>query len=67
MSMTCNASYRKTEQKIYINKFIEEHNHDFTLHHEEFAPSLRRLSQDVLDEIKFMTQKCEYNARQQRR
>ncbi|CAG8691879.1 35231_t:CDS:2 [Racocetra persica] len=35
-----NASYRKTEQKIYINKLIEEHNHSLTPHCEEFAPSL---------------------------
>ncbi|CAG8844377.1 41665_t:CDS:2, partial [Gigaspora margarita] len=47
----CNAGYRKTEQKVYINKFIKKHNHDLTPHHE----------------IKFITQKCEYNARQQKR
>ncbi|CAG8682435.1 22819_t:CDS:2, partial [Racocetra persica] len=56
----------KTEQKIYINKLIEEHNHSLTPYREEFAPSLQRLSQNILDEIKFMIQKCEYNARQQR-
>ncbi|CAG8850243.1 29112_t:CDS:2, partial [Racocetra persica] len=44
-----------------------EHNHSLIPHCEEFVSSLRRLSQDILDEIKFMTQKCEYNARQQRR
>ncbi|CAG8465672.1 34467_t:CDS:2, partial [Racocetra persica] len=65
-SWRCNASFRKTEGKVYINKLVEKHNHNLIPHHEEFAPSLRQLPQDVLNEIKFMTQKCEYGARQQR-
>ncbi|CAG8844311.1 17813_t:CDS:1, partial [Racocetra persica] len=62
----CNASFRKTERKVYINKLVEKHNHNLIPHHEEFALSLRQLPQDVLNKIKFMTQKCEYGARQQR-
>ncbi|CAG8726356.1 25306_t:CDS:2 [Gigaspora margarita] len=57
-----NVGFRKDINSIVVNKFIEIHNHSLAPYREEFAPSLRTLSQDVLNEIKFLTQ--EYSLEQ---
>ncbi|CAG8769188.1 666_t:CDS:2, partial [Racocetra persica] len=62
-----NAEYRKNEGAIFINKLVDEHNHSLAPYRKEFAPSLRSLSQEVLDEIKFLTQECGLGAKAQRR
>ncbi|CAG8779512.1 17762_t:CDS:2, partial [Dentiscutata erythropus] len=50
---------------IVINKLVEAYNHPLALHRKEFAPSLHMLSQEVLDEIKFLTQECGFGTKAQ--
>ncbi|CAG8752781.1 17240_t:CDS:2, partial [Gigaspora rosea] len=59
-----NAGYRKNDG-IVITKLIEEHNHLLASYRKEFAPSLHLLSQEVLDDIKFLTQECGLGANAQ--
>ncbi|CAG8651686.1 14865_t:CDS:2 [Gigaspora margarita] len=56
-----NASYCKSKNAIIINKLVKEYNHSLAPYRKEFALSLRSISQEVLDTIKFLTQ--EYNLR----
>ncbi|CAG8565034.1 3469_t:CDS:2 [Cetraspora pellucida] len=60
-----NAGCRKNVDAIIINKLIENHNHSLTPHRKEFASSLRSLSQEVLDDIKFLTQECNLGTKAQ--
>ncbi|CAG8848810.1 882_t:CDS:2, partial [Gigaspora margarita] len=60
-----NAGCRKNVGTIFINKLINEHNHSLAPYRKEFAPSLHSLSQEVLDEIKFLTQECSLGAKAQ--
>ncbi|CAG8836443.1 23768_t:CDS:2, partial [Gigaspora margarita] len=53
-----NASYYKSKNAIIINKLVEEHNYSLVPYRKEFALSLRSISQEVLDTIKFLTQEC---------
>jgi len=59
-----NASYRKRANLVYINKFIEEHNHPLSDSEllQQFAPSLRKITTDVKEEIKFFVQECHLGA-----
>ena len=55
-----NASYRKRENLVFVNKFISEHNH--TLQNDtvlqEFSPLLYRIPDDIMEKIQFYVQKC---------
>ncbi|CAG8499715.1 10935_t:CDS:2 [Gigaspora rosea] len=62
-----NVWFRKDINSIVVNKLVETHNHTLVPYREEFAPSLRTLSQEVLDKIKFLTQECNLGAKAQRR
>ncbi|CAG8577830.1 12513_t:CDS:2, partial [Gigaspora rosea] len=62
-----NAGYRKSENAIIINKLVEKHNHSLAPHRKEFALSLRSISQEVLDTIKFLTQECNLGVKAQHR
>ncbi|PKY60844.1 hypothetical protein RhiirA4_485019 [Rhizophagus irregularis] len=59
-----NTSYQKYPNLVFINKFVEEHNH--TLNSQEllhqFAPSLRKIPVDVKEEIHFLVQDCQLGA-----
>ncbi|CAG8704427.1 23216_t:CDS:2, partial [Racocetra persica] len=56
-----NTGYQKNDG-IVINKLVETYNHTLASYRKEFAPSLRSLSQEVLDNIKFFTQKYSFGA-----
>ncbi|CAG8804462.1 16619_t:CDS:2, partial [Gigaspora rosea] len=58
--------YRKNDG-IAINKLIEEHNYLLAPYCKEFALSLHSLLQEVLDDIKFLTQECSLGANAQHR
>ncbi|CAG8849863.1 37652_t:CDS:1, partial [Gigaspora margarita] len=57
----------KDINSIVVNKFIKNLNYAFVLYKEEFVSSLQTLSQDVLNEIKFLTQKYSLGAKVQYR
>ncbi|CAG8837665.1 43703_t:CDS:2, partial [Gigaspora margarita] len=57
--------HRKDSDSIIINKLVENHNYSLALYQKEFAPSLRALLQEVLDEIKFLTQEYGLGAKVQ--
>ncbi|CAG8640818.1 22693_t:CDS:2, partial [Gigaspora margarita] len=60
-----NIGFRKDINSIVVNKYIKNYNHSLTPYRKEFTPSLRTLLQDVLNEIKFSTQKCSLGAKAQ--
>ncbi|RIB27240.1 hypothetical protein C2G38_2161154 [Gigaspora rosea] len=60
-----NVGYQKISSEIVINKLVNNHNHSLALYRKEFAPSLRSFSQEVLDDIKFLTQECKLGTKAQ--
>ncbi|CAG8792699.1 18267_t:CDS:2, partial [Gigaspora margarita] len=52
------VGFKKNIGAIFINKLIDEYNHSLALYQKEFALNLYSLLQEVLDEIKFLTQEC---------
>ncbi|CAG8763319.1 20729_t:CDS:1, partial [Racocetra persica] len=59
-----NASYCKSENLVFVNKFVNEHNHPLQNQDplQEFSPALRRISDDIMNEIKFYVQECQLEA-----
>lgn len=59
-----NASYRKKSNLVFINKFIEEHNHTLNSCEllQQFAPSLRKIPINIREEIQFYVQDCHLGA-----
>lgn len=54
-----NASYRKRLNLVFVNKFVDEHNHalnDCKLL--QLSPSLQKIPTHIRDEIRFYVQEC---------
>ena len=59
-----NAAYRKHSNLVFINKFVNEHNHPLQnmTALQEFSPALRRIPDNIMEEIRFYVQECHLGA-----
>ncbi|CAG8788748.1 3323_t:CDS:2, partial [Gigaspora rosea] len=59
-----NAAYRKRLNLVFVNKFIEKHNHELSdsKMHQQFLPHLRKIPTNIKDEIQFYVQECHFGA-----
>ncbi|CAI2188346.1 7022_t:CDS:10 [Funneliformis geosporum] len=59
-----NAAYRKRSNLVFINKFVDEHNHALqsTIALQEFSPISRKIPDDIMKEIQFYVQECHLDA-----
>ncbi|RGB38045.1 hypothetical protein C1646_812924 [Rhizophagus diaphanus] len=55
-----NASYRKCQNLVFVNKFVNEHNHELQngIDLQEFSPLLRKIPDNIIEEIQFYVQEC---------
>ncbi|PKY20813.1 hypothetical protein RhiirB3_434219 [Rhizophagus irregularis] len=59
-----NASYRKCQNLVFVNKFVSEHNHELQngIDLQEFSPLLRKIPDNIVEEIQFYVQECHLGA-----
>ncbi|CAG8740602.1 14937_t:CDS:2, partial [Rhizophagus irregularis] len=59
-----NASYRKCQNLVFVNKFVSEHNHELQngIDLQEFSPLLRKIPDNIVEEIQFYVQECHLEA-----
>src|SRR6266498_2651293 len=59
-----NAAYRKCSNLVFVNKFVSEHNHALqsTPALQEFSPALRKIPDNIMEEIQFYVQECHLGA-----
>ncbi|CAG8636487.1 8429_t:CDS:2, partial [Racocetra fulgida] len=61
---TVNASYCRSENLVFVNKFVSQHNHDLQNQDslQEFSPALRKIPGQIMDEIQFYVQEYHIGA-----
>ncbi|CAG8744599.1 18620_t:CDS:2, partial [Rhizophagus irregularis] len=63
-NFTLNASYRKCPNLVFVNKFIEEHNHVMNINKDlqQFTQSSHKIPDNIIKEIRFYVQECHLGA-----
>ncbi|CAB5377005.1 unnamed protein product [Rhizophagus irregularis] len=63
-NFTLNASYRKCPNLVFVNKFIEEHNHVMNINKDlqQFTQSSHKIPDNIIKEIRFYVQECHLDA-----